>query len=199
MMIEASISTSPENITRFDSLLWDRAAGKVQCDRPYRFDITPPPSLGNDICMRCRGVHNLLPPQMTTISSDLVEIAVSVLAEDEHSFITGFSLVYGESSSNISFGYGIPEKQIKIGLCGQTLTGFEVFAGEGGIQAIRPIFDRGYGICRGMIGKPNTTCKSVLLIPDGEIKAFAGDFDVSQTLMGGSNSHLQFTDSLVAL
>ncbi|KAF7516436.1 hypothetical protein PCG10_002138 [Penicillium crustosum] len=114
---------------------------------------------------------------MITISSELVEIVVSVLAEDEHSFITGFKLVYGESSSSTSFGYQIPQKQITIDLRGQQLTGFEVFAGEGGIQAIRPIFDQEDGIRRSVIGTPNTTCESVLVTPDGEIKAFVGDFD----------------------
>ncbi|KAI2742390.1 hypothetical protein DTO013E5_3682 [Penicillium roqueforti] len=177
MMIGAPISTSPENAAQFDGLVWERAAGKVQCDRPYKSEITPPSSLGNDICQRCRGVHNLLPPQMVTISSELVEIAVSVLAEDEHSFITGLNLVYGESSPSISLGYQISQKQIKIDLRGQPLKGFEVLAGEGGIQAIRPIFDQKHGISRSMIGKPNATCKSVLLNPDGEIKAFAGYFD----------------------
>lgn len=199
MMVVAPIATPPEDMSQFDSLLWDRASGRVQCDRPYRFDIDPPPSHNNDICKRCRGVHNLLPPQMTTIAGDLVEIAVSVLAEDEHSFITGFKLVYGESSSSTSFGYQIPQKQIKIDLRSQQLAGFEVFAGEGGIQAIRPIFDREDGICCSTIGTPNTTCKSVLLNPDGEIKAFAGDFDVSQMLMCSSTSHTQFTDSIIAL
>ncbi|KAJ5965154.1 uncharacterized protein N7479_005030 [Penicillium vulpinum] len=97
-MVGAPISISSENNTRFDDLLWDRAAGKVQCDRPYRFDIATPPSLGNDICTRCRAVHNLSPPQTITIASELVEIVVSVLAEDEHSFITGFKLVYGKIS-----------------------------------------------------------------------------------------------------
>ncbi|KGO74486.1 hypothetical protein PITC_099870 [Penicillium italicum] len=100
---------------------------------------------------------------MVTFSSEFVEIAVSVLHEDEHSFITGFKLVSGDSSPSIDFGYQIPQKQIKIDLRGQPLTGFEVFAGEGGIQAMRPIFDHEYGMCRSMI--------------DGEIKAFAGDFD----------------------
>lgn len=199
MMVGAPISTSFEDMSQFDGLLWDRAGGKVQCDRPYRFDIDPPSSLSNDICKRCRGVHNLLPPQMITISSELVEIVVSVLAEDEHSFITGFKLVYGESSSSTSFGYQIPQKQITIDLRGQQLTGFEVFAGEGGIQAIRPIFDQEDGIRRSVIGTPNTTCESVLVTPDGEIKAFVGDFDVSQILMSCFDSHTQFSDSIIAL
>lgn len=181
-MVGAPLTTSPESNSRLDGLLWARAAGKVQCDRPYRFSTTPVP-LGNDICKRCRGVHNLLPPQMITISGELLEIDVSVLAEDEHSFITGFKLVYGESISSIDFGYQIPQKRIKIDLRGHQLRGFEVFAGEGGIQAIRPIFDQKYGISHSMIGKPNTTCQAVLLTPDGEMKAFAGDFDVSQISM----------------
>lgn len=199
MMIGAPISTSPENNTPFDGLLWQNVAGQIQCDRLYNFDITPPPSLGNNICKRCRGLHNLPPPQMITISSELVEIAVSVLAEDEHSFITGFNLVYGKSSPNMRFGYEIPQKQIKIDLRDRSLTGFEVFAGEGGIQALRPIFDQKHAICHSVIGKPNATCKSVLLTADGEIKAFAGHFDVSQILACYFNSHAQLTDSIVAL
>jgi hypothetical protein len=197
MMVGAPIPTSPGSNTGFDGLLWDRAAGKVQCDRPYRY-LTPA-SLDNDTCNRCRGVHKLLPPQMITTSSGLVEIAVSVLAEDEHSFITGFKFVYSESSPSVNFGYQIPQKQIKIDLRSQLLTGFEVFAGEGGIQAVRPIFDQKYGICHSLIGKPNATCKSVLLTPDGEIRAFIGEFDVSQILMCCSNSHAQVTDSIIAL
>jgi hypothetical protein len=183
MMVGAPISTSPENNTRFDGLIWDRAAGKIQCDRPYGEEDPTSSSFGSDICKWCRGVHNLSPPQMITISSEIVEIAVSVLAEDEHTFITGFKLVYGGSSPSIELGYQIPQKQIKIDLRGQPLTGFEVFAGEGGIQAIRPIFDPKYGICHSVIGKPNTTCELVLLNPDGEIQAFAGEFDVSKILM----------------
>ncbi|KAJ5813846.1 uncharacterized protein N7503_000596 [Penicillium pulvis] len=169
-MIGAPLTISPESDSRLDGLLWERAAGNVQCDRPYKFSTTPVP-LGNDICKRCRGVHKLLPPQMITISGELLEIDVSVLAEDEHSFITGFKLVYGESMSGINFGYQIPQKQIKIDLRGHQLRGFEVFAGEGGIQAIRPIFDQKYELSH------------ILLTPDGELKAFAGDFDAPDTMI----------------
>ncbi|KAJ5771622.1 hypothetical protein N7520_002151 [Penicillium odoratum] len=122
---------------------------------------------------------------MITISGELVEVAVSVLAEDEHSFITGFKLVYGEITPSVYFGYQIPEKQIKIDLRGRRLVGLEVFAREGGIQARRPIIDEKYGIRHSIIGKPKTTCQPVRLAPNGEIKAFAGMFD--------------FTDSIIAL
>lgn len=199
MMVGAPISTSLENNASFDGLLWDRAVGKVQCDRLYRSHLTPSPSLGNDACQRCRGVHNLLPPQMILISGELVEIAVSVLAEEEHSFITGFNLVYGKSSPNVRFGYEIPQKQIKIDLRGRRLTGLEVFAGKGGIQALRPIFDQKHRTCHSVIGRPNETEKPVLLIPDGEIKAFTGEFDVSQISMYCFNSCAQLTDSVKAL
>jgi hypothetical protein len=175
MMVGAPIPTSPWNI-RFYGLGWDRAVGTVQCDRPHNNDTTP---LGNAMCEWCRGVHKLLPHRVT-ISSGLVEIAVSVVAEDEHSFITGFKLVYGGNSPSVNFGYQIPQKQVKIDLRSQRLAGFEVFAGQGGIQAIRPIFDQEYGLCHSIIGKPNETCKSVLLAPEGAIKAFSGRFDVSQ-------------------
>ncbi|KAJ5746942.1 uncharacterized protein N7511_008638 [Penicillium nucicola] len=183
MMVRDPKSQLSKNNTRFQGLLWKKAAGEMQCDRPYRpgpyrFDNTPSSALDNEVCKRCNGVHILPPPQMVGVSRELVEIAVSVLAEDEHSFITGFNLIYGENSPNVSFGYQISQKQIKIDLRGQSLAGFEIFAGEGGIQAIRPIFTQEYGTCHSVIGKPNTTCKSVSLVPDGEIKAFMGDFDL---------------------
>ncbi|KAJ5652598.1 hypothetical protein N7507_010024 [Penicillium longicatenatum] len=145
-MVGAPLTPSAENNSRFDGLLWGRAAGTVQCDRPYEdrpylFNQTDLLALGNDICERCLEVHNLSPPQMTSISGGLVGIAVSVLAEDEHSFITGSKLVYGKNTPSIDFGYQIPQKQIKIDLRDQQLTGFGVFPGKGGIQAIRPIFE----------------------------------------------------------
>lgn len=182
MMIGTPLATSSENNLPLDGLLWERAAGKVQCDRLCGFHRYTPLERDIEECDRCWGVHRLSPLQITVNSGELLEIAVSVLAEDEHSFITGFQLFYGGNTRSIDFGYQIPEKQIKIDLRGQQMTGFEVFAGEGGIQAIRPVFDQRYGICHSLIGKPNTTCQPVLLTPDGEIKAFAGDFDVSQTL-----------------
>lgn len=180
MMNAAPLATSSENNLPLDDLLWDRAAGTVQCDRLCESYGRPPLARELENCGRCLRAHRLLPRQITVNSGELLEIAVSVLAEHEHSFITGFHLSYGGNMRSIDFGYQIPGKQIKIDLRGRQMTGFEVFAGEGGIQAIRPVFDQKYEIRHSLIGKPNTTCQPVLLTPDGEIKAFAGDFDVSR-------------------
>ncbi|KAJ5721219.1 uncharacterized protein N7483_009153 [Penicillium malachiteum] len=122
---------------------------------------------------------------------ELVEIDVSVLAEDEHTFISGFKLVYTGGTPSIHFGYQILQKQIKIELRSQQLTGFQVFAGDGRIQAIRPIFDQSHGICHSTIGNPKATCQPVLLIPDGKLKALAGDFDLCRMVGLGLGTSLR--------
>ncbi|KAJ5929179.1 hypothetical protein N7454_007027 [Penicillium verhagenii] len=178
MMFGGPITTLPGSNPRLDGLLWDKAAGQVQCDRLHKCGPYPIAPIPVGLCKRCRGVHHLSPTQTILIPTETVEIAVSVLAEDEHTFITGFKLVYRDISPSVYFGYQIPHKQIKVDLRGQALAGFEVFAGEGGIQAIRPIFDDKHGKCHSIIGKPNATCQSVLLTPVGVIRAFSAVFDL---------------------
>lgn len=180
MMYGGPKSMSPENPNDSDGLIWDLAAGKIQCDRPVNYTSPERNSRGNRTCMHCAKVHSLSPRQVIFLSNDIVEIAVSVLAEDDHSFITGFSVRHGESLSRIDFGYQIPGKQININCRNRELRGFEVFAGDGGIQAVRPIFKQEGNDCNSVIGKPARTCYKKLLNLDGEVKGFAGDFDVSQ-------------------
>jgi len=102
--------------------------------------------------------------------------------KNKHSFITRFCLRYSNGLSKIDFGYQIPGKQIKINLRDRELRGFEVFAGDGDIQVVCPIFKHEGKDCNSIIGKPDSTCCHILLTPDGEIRAFTGNFDVSQIL-----------------
>lgn len=173
-------SIPSDNPNNFYGLLWDSAIGVIQCDRPVRYKSPEGTSFEKGTCLRCCGMHNLSPRQIIFLPSELVEMEVSVLAEDEHSFITGFCIKYGENLSRIDFGYQIPGKQIKIDFRNRELRGFEVFAGNGGIQAFCPIFKQEGQNYNSVIGNPDSTCYEIPLTPDGEIRAFTGNFDVSQ-------------------
>lgn len=169
-----------ENDNNFYGLLWDSAIGVIQCDRPINHRLPEGVSREKGTCFRCCRVQSLSPRQIIFLPSELVEMEVSVLAEDEHSFITGFCIKYGEDLSRIDFGYQIPGKQVKIEFRNRELRGFEVFAGHGGIQAFCPIFNHEEQNDDNVIGNPDATCFAIQLIPDREIRAFTGNFDVSQ-------------------
>ncbi|KAJ9486178.1 hypothetical protein VN97_g7167 [Penicillium thymicola] len=80
-------------------------------------------------------------------------------------------------------------KQVAINFRGQKLRGFDVFLGDGGIQAIRPIFNTNTDTDTRWIGDIEGKCDysvtetitTQLILEDG-IKAISGKFDMSEYL-----------------
>lgn len=127
------------------------------------------------LCPSCSSEHIRF-TQTVPLSSSLIGIAVSILSEEEKTYITGFELVHADRESpNIIFGHRLPIRQVIMDVQRQPLRGFVVVTGEGGIHAIRPVFKTDSH----WMGRPDEdACKSVRLVSSEDIKALLRDFDV---------------------
>jgi hypothetical protein len=157
---------------------WKEASTKMRCDR------TAQQGQNHTECRTCYAYHYAV---VQTVSlQNIIGLAVSILPEGSKTYITGFDLISADAGTpNIIFGYRLPGKQVTINLYGQKLRGFDVSLGEGGIQAIRPIFNT--NINTNWIGETEskrdyslTQIISTQLILEDEIKAISGKFDISQ-------------------
>ncbi|CAG7965696.1 unnamed protein product [Penicillium nalgiovense] len=157
---------------------WKEASTKMRCDR------TAQQGQNHTKCQTCYAYHYAV---VQTVSlQNIIGLAVSILPEGTTTYITGFDLISADAGTpNIIFGYRLPGKQVTINLCGQKLRGFDVSLGEGGIQAIRPIFNTNIntnwiGETEGRRDYSLTQIISTQLILEDEIKVISGKFDVSQ-------------------
>ena len=158
---------------RDKGLAWIEASGKLRCDRMKKLD-EPPAS--DDTCSNCLGRHHLY-TQNVPFSGAVVAILVSVLSEEESTFITGLELVYDDPTLNILLGYRVSGMQFHLSLREESLTGFETMVGEGGIHAIRPYSNTNHS----WLGKVDgETQKFVRISTEKEILAFSGHFDVRE-------------------
>ena len=111
------------------------------------------------------------------------KIAVSVLLEDESTYISGFDLIYGSDIPKTQFGYSIPGKQVMLDLQGQILKGFEVQIQRLAIRALRPVTEGDQALAPTWAGNLDTRyspiLKSVRLASNDSIAAISGDFQVS--------------------
>lgn len=137
---------SPEDHETYQGRLhWDNVSGPIQCDRDYRLLWSRGPNLdpncftGSDECFHCQYPHPLK-PQRKFLLTPIVRIDKSILAEEEHTFIKGFDLVFFDRRTR--FGYRVPRQRVMLDLQGQVLREFELMIGWGGVHAIRLITDQ---------------------------------------------------------
>lgn len=129
-------------------------------------------------CSNCKKEHTLLIQAVAL--QQIAALSVSVLDEGTKTYINGFELISEDLGiPNIILGYCLPERQITIDLHGQDLRGLTVMTSNGGIQAIRPIFNTSFIAIA--IGQPdqNNSRKSTQLTLETEVKAILGKFDVN--------------------
>jgi hypothetical protein len=160
-----------------NQLPWKGVYTQLRCDGDNRRG-------GDDssLCENCLEVHVTF-IQPVLLQDSVISVAVSVLREWNVTYITGFELISAESHTpNIILGYRLPGGQVIIDTRDQQLRGFTVISGEGGIHAIRPIFNTHKTIAS-WIGRPEGygygICHSMDLVLQQGIKAFLGKFDVS--------------------
>jgi hypothetical protein len=159
---------------------WEEvAATKIRCDRNYR--------QGNDenLCKRCWEEH--IPViQAVSLQDPIIGLAVFILDEPTKlktkTYITGFDLISADMGTpNVTIGYQIPGKQVIIDLHNERLRGLTAVADDGGIRAIRPIFNN--NIIRSWVGDPGYGEMPITeVILREEIKAISANFDVSHII-----------------
>ncbi|CAG8020953.1 unnamed protein product [Penicillium nalgiovense] len=159
-------------------ITWKEAAAAVRCDRNYV------PGMDWNKCKNCWGEHI---PLIQSVSLQEVMIGLVVFILDEptktgtKTYITGFDLISAAAETpNATIGYRLPGRQVTINLHNQELRGFTVVTGDGGIHAIRPIFNN--KIVTTWIGRQgyDKMCNSTqILLKDG-IKVISAKFDVSR-------------------
>lgn len=82
-------------------------------------------------------------------------------------------------------GYRLPGRQVVINFRDQQLRGFAVVTGDGGIRAIRPIFNS--KIIANWIGRPeHDEMHTTQIILKDELKIISAKFDVSHFCYKGS-------------
>jgi hypothetical protein len=153
----------------FDESPWRGISVDFRCDRYY--------GRGKG-CSKCGKEHVQVTQDVSL--QRIAGLAVSLLDEGTQTFITGFDLISEDvGTANILFGYRVPGRQVTMELHGQQLRGFTIFAGDGGIHAIRPIFNT--KVSASWIGQPEgeKECISTQLNQEADVKGILGKFDVS--------------------
>lgn len=110
------------------SLYWDRAPKPCShyLHGPRYIDCLLPLPISRLYGIRCCicGLQGYFTKSHTIlVSRPILKIAISVLVEDEHTFITGFDLIHGSDIPNTPFSYRIPGKQVTLDLRGRTCEG----------------------------------------------------------------------------
>lgn len=130
---------SDEEIRSHSSLIremsWQGLSLKVRCDRLCNQGHR------RNKCSRCMMEH--APSiQAVPLNKSVLSLAVYVLREAYHTYITGLGLLerdFGEPS--LILGYRIPDQDVNID--GKQLMGFNIIAGDHAIYAIQAVFRRG--------------------------------------------------------
>lgn len=163
--------TGLQNTLLLGEVPWNGVSVEIRCDRNCRQGI----DWGK--CPNCWEEH--VPVTQAVTLENVISLAVSILPEGTKTYITGFDLISADSGTPITFGYRVPGRQVTINLRGQQLRGFTVIAGDGGIHAIRPIFNP--NVIASWIGQSegDSVCNSTKLILEHNIKTISGKFDVS--------------------
>ncbi|KAJ5970285.1 uncharacterized protein N7479_000203 [Penicillium vulpinum] len=159
-----------QNNLLLSAVPWKGVSVEIRCDRNCR--------QGQD-WMKCKNCWEEHVPVIQSVAlQNMIGLAVSILLEGTKTYITGFDLISADAASpNITFGYRVPGRQVRINLHGQQLRGFTIITGDGGIHAIRPIFNT--DSIASWIGQPenDNLCNSTWLILEDNIKAISGKFD----------------------
>lgn len=185
---------SDEEIRSHSSLInemsWQGVSLKFRCDRRR--------GQGHDEnkCSRCMMEH-APSVQAVPLKKSVLSLAVYVLHEAYHTYITGLGLLerdFGEPS--LILGYRIPDQYILINIYGKQLMGFNIIAGRHAIYAIQAVFKGGSSRwvgnqggskrCGWITGQRvhwNThhdAPKLVRLATEKGVQALSGKLDVSQ-------------------
>lgn len=155
-----------------NTLSWITVGGDLRCDEI-------------ESSMRPRKKHQHTYFEKTVIIHESVfALRVSVLCEGDVTFITGIELVNeGMTTKNTLLGYKIIDKQIIFDIKPQSLRGFRISAGIGGIHALAILsgppmtYERPH--MSSWIGLP--TGKVSDLFSADEIGGLSGNFDVSRS------------------
>lgn len=181
------IRTSDEHIVSNQGLLnelcWKEVSTEFRCDR----DSRPENRHGGkeNECRICWAEHKLF-SQVVLLESSINGLAVSIQREGAETYITGFDLLNADPERpNVLLGYRLPGGSVTLNFYGEQLIGFTVIEGQGGIHAIRPIFNENT-IPTSWIGIPEGfgICKPTELVLERNIKAISGKFDVSHSYPG---------------
>lgn len=135
--------------------------------------------------------------QAFPLNKPVLNLAVYVLREAYHTYITGLGLLerdFGEP--RLILGYRIPDQYILINIDGKQLMGFNIIAGDHAIYAIQAVFkgdssrwvgnQEGSKRCQWITGRNthhNThrdVPKLVRLVTEKGVQAISGKLDVSQ-------------------
>lgn len=175
-MIDGAIRQTVSSSQCFLSadLHWQEVGGEFRHDATAGLNITEHQRASNlDNLSHHFGLH-----QTISMKNPLM-LLVSVLNEEENTFITGFEVVYKHKPNEI-FGYRIPGKQTMIDLQERQLCALDIYFGSDGIQAVLPLFETQTcePECK-WIGVAGSTCRKKRLELNGAIRVMRGEFDVS--------------------
>ncbi|CAG8274539.1 unnamed protein product [Penicillium salamii] len=122
----------------------------------------------------------------------IIRLVVFVLHEpplrtenETTTWITGIDLISANAEKTITIGYRVPRSYVTLDLHQRKLRGFEIFVGDGGIRALRPIMNR--KSVEDWIGQPASydsasgyKSNHFRIARRDEIKAISAKFDVSR-------------------
>lgn len=152
----------------------------LQSDDHFHIISLPKSKFGALQCGRCGRQGCFTKTHTIRVSYPILKIAVSVLVEDERTYISGFDLIHGSNVPDTQFGYRIPGKQVTLDLHGQILQGFQVAKRGPAIIAISPLTDTGEDGFYSWVGDPGYGIEySMYLGLNEDIAAILGDFQVS--------------------
>lgn len=173
---------------------WQGVHLKARCDRLHN------QLEGNNKrkCERCNMAHHAS-IQSVPLNESVVSLAVYVLREAYHTYITGFGLLKRDGGKpSLVLGYCIPDQYMLINIFGKQLMGFNLIVGDNGIYAIQADFKVGSsswvgnkdgsrrcqwitGICN-QYNTHRDAPRLVRLTTEKGVQALSVRLDVSQTL-----------------
>lgn len=189
-MTKASDEETRSHSSLISEMSWQGLSLKVRCDRLRG------QGHHRNKCSMCMMEH-APSVQAFPLNKSVLSLAVYVLREAYHTYITGLGLLerdFGEP--RLILGYRIPDQYILISIDGKQLVGFNIIAGDHAIYAIQAVFKAdssrwvgnqdGSKRCQWITGRNshyNThrdVPKLVRLTTEKGVQAISGKFDVSQ-------------------
>lgn len=137
MMTKASDEEIRSHSSLIREMSWQRLSLKVRCDRLR--------SQGHHRkkCSMCMMEHTLS-VQAFPLNESVLSLAVYVLREAYHTYITGLGLLERDlGEPRLILGYRIPDQYHLINIDGKQLMGFNIIAGDHAIYAIQAVFKAG--------------------------------------------------------
>ncbi|KAJ5741629.1 hypothetical protein N7533_011038 [Penicillium manginii] len=185
---------SEEEIRCYSSLVgemsWQGVSLKVRCDRLRG------QGKNQKKCPVCMMKHESY-VQAVPLNKSVLGLAVYVLREAYHTYITGVGLLEREfGEPNLILGYRIPDQYVLINIHGKQLMGFNLIAGDYAIYALQAVFKGGSSRWAGnqdgskrcqwitdrhtVWNTHRDTPRLVRLATEKGVQALSGKLDVSQ-------------------